>query len=245
MDRASGEPVAHRKPPVARSWTMPVEGYQGHSYRAAFTLPPGFRVAELVFERVATDSWLEIEAIRLDGQAPATRDSYRLVRPHLYENDAALPRAFLVGRTRRVARGSLLEQLKHLDPAEEALLRDHIPGGELTRSPLAGPLPPVRVVEYSPHRVRLETTVTEPALLVLSDTYARGWRAWDNGRPVAILRTNHALRGVYLTPGSHVVEFRYRQPAFWVGLSVTGGTVLALLVGGVLAWRRRADSART
>jgi uncharacterized membrane protein YfhO len=103
----------------------------------------------------------------------------------------------------------------------------------------------VRVVEYSPHRVRLETTVTEPALLVLSDTYARGWRAWDNGRPVAILRTNHALRGVYLTPGSHVVEFRYRQPAFWVGLSVTGGTVLALLVGGVLAWRRRADSART
>jgi uncharacterized membrane protein YfhO len=101
----------------------------------------------------------------------------------------------------------------------------------------------VRVAEYTPHRVRLETAVSEPALLILSDTYAPGWRAWDNGRPVPILPADHALRGVYLEPGSHVVEFRYRQPAFWVGLAVTAATVLALLAGGVVAWRRRAPAA--
>ncbi len=238
MDRA-GEPVAHRKPPVARSWVQPEEAYQGHTYRAAFTLPAGFELAQLVFERVGTDSWLEIEEVRLDGKAPAPGTPYRLIRPDLYENDAALPRAFLVGRARRVARSSMLDELKHLDPTEEALLRDHLPPGGLTRSPLAGPLPPVRVAEYAPHRVRLETTVAEPALLILSDTHDRGWRAWDNGRPVPVLRANHALRAVYLEPGSHVVEFRYRQPAFWVGLAITGVTVLALLGGGVVAWRRR------
>jgi hypothetical protein len=242
MDRA-GEPVAHRKPPVARSWSLPEEAYQGHTYRATFTLPPGFELAALVFERVGTDSWLEIEEVRLDGQVPAPRDPYRLVRPDLYENDAALPRAFLVGRARRVARSSMLEELRHLDPREEALLRDPLPPGGLARSPLAGPLPPVRVAEYTPHRVRLETAVSEPALLILSDTYAPGWRAWDNGRPVPILPADHALRGVYLEPGSHVVEFRYRQPAFWVGLAVTAATVLALLAGGVVAWRRRAPAA--
>jgi len=75
----------------------------------------------------------------------------------------------------------------------------------------------------------------------LSDTYDRGWQAWDNGRPVPILRANHALRAVHLAPGSHVVEFRYRQPGFWVGLGVSGATALALALGGVLAWRRRAD----
>jgi hypothetical protein len=240
MDRAAGEPVAHRKPPIARSWLMAEEGYEGHTYRASFMLPPGFRLAQLVVERVATDSWLEIEQVRLDGRAPASRTPYRLVRPDLYENDAALPRAFLVRRARHVPGSRLLEELKHLDPVEEALLSDPLPPGALAQTPLAPPLPPVRVAEYTPHRVRLETTVAEPALLILSDTHDRGWRAWDNGRPVPILRTNHALRGVYLTPGSHVVEFRYRQPAFWLGLAVTGVTALALLGGAVVAWRRRA-----
>ena len=238
MDRA-GEPVAHRKPSVARSWVQPEEGYQGHTYRAAFTLPAGLR-ARAAGLRTGSDRQLARDRGGPPRRAGAGAGRpYRLVRPDLYENDAALPRAFLVGRARRVARSSMLDELKHLDPAEEALLRDPLPAGGLARSPLAGPLPPVRVAEYTPHRVRLETTVAEPALLILSDTHAPGWRAWDNGRPVAILRANHALRAVYLTPGSHVVEFRYRQPAFWLGLAITGVTVLALLGGGVVAWRRR------
>ena len=239
MDRRGGA-VAHRKPPVARSWSMPAEAFEGHSYRASFQLAPGFRLAQLAVERVATDSWLEIEDVRLDGQAVPQGSPYRLIRPDLYENDAALPRAFLVRRVRRAAPERLLEELKHLDPAEEALLTDPLPSGWPSPGPLARPLPPVRVAEYTPHRVRLETTVADPALLILSDTHDGGWRAWDNGRPVPILRTNHALRGVPLGPGSHVVEFRYTQPAFWLGLGISGVTALGLVIGGILAWRRRA-----
>ena len=89
------------------------------------------------------------------------------------------------------------------------------------------------------NRPRLETTVDEPVLLILSDTYAPGWQAWDNGRPVTILRADRALRGVALAAGNHVVEFRYGQPAFWLGLAVSGTTVLSVAMGGVLAWRRR------
>ena len=243
MDRP-GAGVAHRKPPVARSWPMPAEGYEGHSYRASFRLPSSFRLVQLAIERAAPDGWLQIEEIRLDGEALRRQVPYRLIRPDLYQNDAVLPRAFLVRRARRVAPERLLEEIKHLDPAEEALLTDPLPPGWPTQAPLGPLLPPVRVAEYTPHRVRLETTVTEPVLLILSDTHDRGWQAWDNGRPVSILRTDHALRGVPLGPGSHVVEFRYRQPAFWLGLGVSGVTVLGLAIGGVLAWRRRARAAR-
>ena len=239
-----GPGVAHRKPSVARSWLMPSDGFDGHSYRASFSLPSGFRLAELALERAAPEGWLQIEEIRIDGEALRRRAPYRLVRAELYENDAALPRAFLVRRARRVAPDRMLEELKHLDPAEEALLTDPLPPGWPTQGSLGGPLPPVRVAEYTPHRVRLETTVTEPVLLILSDTHDRGWQARDNGRPVSILRVDHALRGIPLGPGSHVVEFRYRQPAFWLGLGVSGATVLGLAIGGVLAWRRRARTAR-
>ncbi len=83
----------------------------------------------------------------------------------------------------------------------------------------------------------------EPAFLILSHTYDRRWRAWGNGRPVPILRADHALRGVPLGPRRHVVEFRYGQPAFWLALAITGGTALALAAGGVLGWRRRRGAA--
>ena len=239
MDRPGGT-VSHGKPPVARSWPMREEGFDGHSYRSTFTLPPAFRLAQLVVEREGTESWLEIDQVRLDGQALARETSFRRVRPDLFENETVLPRAFLVRRVRRVAPEGLLEQLKYVDPAEEALITDPVPPGWPTRIPLVGSLPSVRVAEYSPHRVRLETTVDEPVLLILSDTYAPGWQAWDNGRPVTILRADHALRGVALGPGSHVVEFRYRQPAFWLGLAISGTTVLGLALGGALTWRRRA-----
>jgi hypothetical protein len=239
LDRPGGT-VAHGRPPVARSWTMSPEAFEGHSYRATFPLPSAFRLAQLVVEREGTGSWLEIEQVRLDGQVVARDRAYRPVRPDLYENAAVLPRAFLVRRVRRVAPESLLEHLKYLDPSEEALISDPVPPGWPTRPPLTGALPPVRVAELAPHRVRLETSVAEPALLILSDTYAPGWQAWDNGRPVSIVRADHALRGVFLWPGSHVVEFRYRQPAFWLGLTISGATALGLALCGALAWRRQA-----
>src|SRR5262249_27582941 len=212
--------------------------FAGHSYRASFPISPGFRMAQLIVEREGTPSWLEVEQIRLDGQPLGRERSFRRVRPDLFENETALPRAFLVRRVRRVAPDQLLEQLKYLDPSEEALVSDPLPTGWPTRVSLVRPLPSVRVAEYTPHRVQLETTVDEPALLILSDTYAPGWHAWDNGRPVGILRADHALRGIPLGLGSHVVELRYRQPEFWLGLAISGATALGLAVGGVLARRR-------
>jgi len=230
--------VAHAKPPVARSWAMPNEAFAGHSYGSSFPISPGFRMAQLIVEHEGIKSWLEVEQVRLDGQPVGRERSFRRVRPDLFENETVLPRAFLVGRVRRVAPEQLLEQLKYLDPAEEALVSDPLPANWPSRVSLVRPLPPVRVTEYAPHRVRLETTVDQPALLILSDTYAPGWQAWDNGRPVGILRTDHALRGIPLGPGSHVVDLRYRQPEFWLGLAISGATALGLVVGAVLGCRR-------
>jgi uncharacterized membrane protein YfhO len=95
-------------------------------------------------------------------------------------------------------------------------------------------------VEYGPLRVRLEAAVAEPLFLLLSDTYDPGWRAWDNGRPAPILRADHALRAVAITPGPHLVEFRYQQPSFWIGLAVSLITLGTLSVSGlVMVWRTR------
>lgn len=240
LDRPWGRP-AHAKPTrVARSWAVPGEGFEGHTYRATLSLPPGLRPRELILERSPSQGVFVVERIRLDGRdLSPPQDRFRLVRPGLYENRYALPRAFLLRRARQVPPDRLLEELKDFDPREELLLTNPLPGGWRAPPSLQGPLPPVKVLEYTPDRIRLETEIGEPLFLLLSDTYDPGWRAWDNGRPVTILRANHALRALPLAPGRHMVEFRYQQPSFWIGLAVSLGTLVALGAGSLASlWVR-------
>ena len=237
-----GARAGHSRPPIARSWQVP-EGYAGHSYRATVELPRGARVTELTLEGGPGPGLLVVERAAADGAVlwpPASEgERFRPVTIGLFENVRALPRAFLVRRARPVPATQLLDQLRDLDPREEVLVTDPLPQGWTAAPPGAGtPLPPVRVVSYAAEQVVLEAEAPEPAVLVLSDTFDPRWRAWDNGQPAPIVRANHALRAVFLAPGRHRVEFRYRQSSVFVGLGVTVATLGALGAAGLVALRR-------
>ena len=241
LDRPQARP-GHARPPVARSWTDSQEGFQGHDYRATFTLPPAFRPSALVVEHAKGNALLVVDGLRLDGREPAPLpERFRRVDPDVFENRYALPRAFVVRRARRLPAAEVLEAMKTLDPEEEVLVSEALPAGwPAAGPPSAEPAPPVRFLEYGPDRIRMETTTADPAFLVLSDTYHRRWLAWDNGRPARILRADHALRALALPAGHHVVELRYRQPSVWVGLGISLATWAGLGVGAVLVRRRQA-----
>jgi len=208
-------------------------------------LPRGFRPSQVLLEGGPGPAVLVVERFAVDstvawppGPEP---ERFRQVTAGLYENVRAFPRAFLVRRARQVPAAQILDQLRDLDPVEEVLTTDPPPAGFTTAPRIVGsPLPPVRVVTYAPEHVSLETEVSEPAALVLSDTFDRRWRAWDNGQPVPIARADHALRAVFLSPGRHRVEFRYRQPSVVIGLGVTIATLAALAAAVGLTRRREA-----
>jgi len=40
----------------------------------------------------------------------------------------------------------------------------------------------------------------------------RHWQVFVNGKPAELLRCNFIMRGVYLTPGAHTVEFKFTLP---------------------------------
>lgn len=109
-------------------------------------------------------------------------------------------------------------------------------GGELHVTPLASPLPRVRVVtdsgqlraailEDHPERVRIGAT--GPGLLVLADTAAPGWSARVDGAAVALRTVEAEFRAVDLREGDHEVVFEYRAPGLRAGALVSA---LALLV---------------
>ena len=67
-----------------------------------------------------------------------------------------------------------------------------------------------------------------PGLVVLADVWDKGWRAYLNGQPAPILRTNHAVRGVIVPAGTGTLEFRYEPASFALGLKLAILTAVIL-----------------
>jgi uncharacterized membrane protein YfhO len=76
-----------------------------------------------------------------------------------------------------------------------------------------------------------------PALLLLADLWAPGWRASVDGVRVPVLRADLTLRAVALPAGAQEVRFEYHDPSLSRGLILAAAGILAILILLVVGWR--------
>jgi hypothetical protein len=95
----------------------------------------------------------------------------------------------------------------------------------------------VRVVEYSPRYVVLETDAPAAAFLVTSENHYPGWRAFLDGEEQPLLYTNVAFRGLPVPPGRHTIEMRFDPPILKYS-AVVSGLAWMLLAGFWWRWGR-------
>jgi hypothetical protein len=90
---------------------------------------------------------------------------------------------------------------------------------------------------YQANRIVVEAQVLKNSLLVIGEKYYRWWSATVDGKRTEIVPVDHVLRGVYLTPGTHTVEFRFDPLPFKIGkyLTLASLTFFAMM----LAWEWR------
>src|SRR5262249_49614166 len=93
------------------------------------------------------------------------------------------------------------------------------------------------VVAESSGRVEIDVTASAPGLVVLGDTYYRGWEATVDERPAEILATDHAFRSVAVDAGHHRVVFCYRPASLRWGGGIWGVAWVAVAL--LLAARPR------
>ena len=84
---------------------------------------------------------------------------------------------------------------------------------------------------YAPKDIMFDAKTTTPSVLLLNDKFDPYWRVLVDGKPAELLRCNFIMRGVYLSPGQHTVEFEFSLPnkplyislaAIAVGLGLAG-----------------------
>jgi hypothetical protein len=158
---------------------------------------------------------------------------------HVYENTAALPRAYYVPQIAVVpdADARLLRLAAGTEDRRRLALVDAAPQSGFLGVPGNGATADARFVVDDPERVVLETVAPERGFLFLADQYFPGWTAMVNGQEVPILIANHAFRLVEIPQGPATVEFRYRPRRVWIGALISGITLL--IVGGGLIWTFR------
>ena len=100
----------------------------------------------------------------------------------------------------------------------------------------------VEFKSYAPKHIVFDAKAGAPSVLLLNDKFDPAWHVRVDGKSEPLLRCNFIMRGVYLTPGEHTVEFRFSPPLnmFYVSLSAVG--VGILLVGCLIFSTRRTTS---
>ena len=172
-------------------------------------------------------------------------EAFSAERLRLYENSEALPWYYLAPAF-RLATGEdeILALLREggVDPRLTPVLERQPPGplpAAASGTDLTGDRLEAEEHAGDGSRIILSTGSKEPRLLVVSENYYPNWRAFVDGEEVPVLRANYVWKAVYLPPGEHRVELRYRSPTVLMTRAVTLLSLGAVLILGIVESRRR------
>jgi hypothetical protein len=164
------------------------------------------------------------------------------------ENKTVLPKAWLVPSvalsTDPQQRVGIMSGDPNFDPGRVALVESPppLPLAPYAQGLGAGSVGSARLETYQSNRIKLSAVASANCLLVLGEKYYKGWYATVDGKETPIHPVDHVLRGVYLAPGNHTVEFRFDPLPFKVGKFITlaAFAFFACLFGREFWIRRRA-----
>lgn len=150
------------------------------------------------------------------------------------ENRTVMPKAWLVPsvlKAENPEQALAIMQSSTFDPRKIALVESPAPIS--MGVPFKDASGEVRVDHYEGELIEVSAVVRENSLLVLGEKYYKGWKAFIDGKSAAIVPVNYILRGVYLTPGTHKVQFIFDPLPFKIGKYLTLTSLL--LFAGMLA----------
>jgi hypothetical protein len=91
---------------------------------------------------------------------------------------------------------------------------------------------------YAPKDIMFDAKTTTPSVLLLNDKFDPYWRVFVDGKPAELLRCNFIMRGVYLTPGQHTVEFQFKLSDSPMYVTLTAIAIGILLCGFLIVSNR-------
>lgn len=192
--------------------------------RLDFTLEPPLRLAGVQWREARAAASPELAAAWERGE-------------HWMPLSGGLPRARLLSEVR--ASQDPAGDLCSVDPAHVALT-------EMPLSLPAGVPGQASITKDAPGDIHVQTNALDRQVLVISESYHPGWRAWIDGSPVDVLRLYGDFIGCVVPAGTHQAMFRFEPWSYRLGKAMSlAGLALAGLFFVFLPLRGRASEAGT
>jgi hypothetical protein len=165
---------------------------------------------------------------------------YETAEMAVFENKTVLPRAFTVPGEGVEVMPDVSLQLERLkDPAfdpERHVIVSKQPEFRSLPSPPATQNR-TEVVSIGINDVIVRSEISEPSILVVSQTFYPGWKAIVDGQDTPVFDANLLLTGVALSPGAHEVRFVYDPGSVKFGALLSA--VSLIIIVSLLYERRR------
>lgn len=254
--------AAHLRPPIAQSWPGPGGGFQAHLYEGVLQLPGRYYLDGISVERLPGRGPLRLAHLAVEDEvahrtttvalgAAFVSDTQHLIERsttpavRLFEAPAALA-ARVVPRLRILPDDdAVLDALGTatrlgIDPLQEVLATAHDAAGvSLPGGARAGRAEVVRS-----EGGRIDVRGEGPGLLVVATAWDPGWSASVDGRPLPLVRVNHAGMAVPIGAGFHRVALRHRARGLSAGLALAAMGAAGLAVAVARERRAKVDPSR-
>lgn len=138
--------------------------------------------------------------------------------------------------------GSTTEALTHLRRATApSVVFDRVDVGEQVDdllAPVSAAAVPAQLDAYTPNRIHLTVDAPAAGIVVVNESFERGWRARVDGEEAPILRGNLIQRAIRVGPGAHTIELRYQPPGVTLLWCLWLATAAALAFAAIRERRR-------
>lgn len=146
----------------------------------------------------------------------------------VFENTSFQERAYLVSEVVKTNKEQFFEKTFQTNLRSEAVVVDAI--GELDEKATGSAI----ISKYEPSRIEVNVDSTGRQLLVISDSYYKGWKATVNGMKANIVEVNGIMRGVVVPKGQSKLVFSYFPESFMNGIYLFLVGILGIIIVKIL-----------
>ena len=163
-------------------------------------------------------------------------------RMYVLEAPDAMDRLHLIGDWRVLAeRDQIFAAMRDpfFDPRRTVILETEPKPRPLKTKPEGE----ARVVDSSTDHLTIEANLRDPAILLITDPYSKGWRARalpdSEQTEYEVMPANYILRAIPLAAGRHHFRVEYVPPGFGPGLWISATSLVLYAVILTWYWQRR------
>jgi uncharacterized membrane protein YfhO len=94
-----------------------------------------------------------------------------------------------------------------------------------------------QISSFRQNNIKGALTLQRDKLLLFTIPFDKGWKAFDNGKEIAVEQVNIGFSGLLLAAGTHNLELRFAPPAIPVGIIIS--IVSLLLIAALIVIKKR------